>query len=162
MKKLKHGFLWCIAGIIFCFAMFPLVYYCRFGMQGTNQSINIDISGLEEQAYYVTLLSSEDAIVGHYTVDYGEIKELYQLKYPHVNEKFVNYQDEHNFNYLQYFENCSETDCFRWEYQVPQVFKILIYFPEEDRFSVSEEIYSMDRKKKNIELIFTEIPGETF
>ena len=42
---------------------------------------------------------------------------------------------------MQYFSDCTETSQFTWGYYPPSKFKILLYFPEYDKFAVSEEVY---------------------
>ncbi|NLO96974.1 MAG: hypothetical protein GX091_02670, partial [Peptococcaceae bacterium] len=53
--------------------------------------------------------------------------------------KFSEYRDVDGYYFLQYFQNCSQTHRFSWTYYPPQKFKILLYFPEKDRFVVSNE-----------------------
>ncbi len=42
---------------------------------------------------------------------------------------------------MQYFSDCTETSQFTWGYYPPPKFKILLYFPEYDKFVISEEVY---------------------
>jgi hypothetical protein len=45
------------------------------------------------------------------------------------------------FYFLQFFQDCSQTQQFNWTYYPPQKFKILLYFPETGRFVSSSEYY---------------------
>jgi hypothetical protein len=53
----------------------------------------------------------------------------------------LEYEDTDGFYFLQFFENCSETQQFSWTYYPPQRFKILLYFPTTDSFVVSKGIH---------------------
>lgn len=110
---------------------------------GPKPSIVIDFQGLENKRYYVTLLS-EIPDTGPYSAidahpgnqrfhegdaDYG------------IWKAFAAYRDPDDYYFLQYFQDCTETSRFTWGYYPPPKFKILIYFPEEDRFLASKEVY---------------------
>ena len=49
---------------------------------------------------------------------------------------FLGYSDGDGFYYLQYHLRCDETKSFEWNYYAPHTFKILLYFPETQTFSV--------------------------
>ena len=108
---------------------------------GPKPSVVIDFHGLSGEVYYVTLLSSVDS-TGPYSAarnssrSYKAGDEDYQ-----VFEKFLEYNDTDGYYFLQYFQNCSETNQFRWTYYPPSDFKILLYFPKKDSFIISEEAY---------------------
>ena len=105
---------------------------------GPKPSVVIDFEGLSGQIYYVTLLSSV-ASTGPYSAFrsnyYGEEKD-----YP-AFLKFIDFEDIDGYYFLQYFQNCSETNRFSWGYYPPHNFKILLYFPEKDSCMVSEAAY---------------------
>ena len=111
---------------------------------GPKPSIVIDFKGLEGERYYVTLLSSAKS-----TGPFSALSEDTDnnLRYHQGDEdydifqKFVQYQDENGFNFLQYFEDCSQTQRFSWTYYPPNEFKILFYFPDLDRFVVSDQSF---------------------
>lgn len=85
---------------------------------------------------------------------YAEDEEDYEIW-----SKFVNYEDKDGYFFLQFFRDCTETSEFKWTYYPPQRFKILMYFPEYDSFTVSDvyERYAFDSYYKvdgnNIELM---------
>lgn len=108
---------------------------------GPKPSVVVDFEGLEGNHYYVTLLS-ETSSTGPYSA-LGSSSVLYpngDPDYP-IFAKFTQYEDDDGYYFLQYFENCTETQRFSWSYYPPQRFKILLYFPDVDRFAVSSEIY---------------------
>ena len=109
---------------------------------GPKPSVVIDFDGLEGENYYVTLLSSVKS-TGPYSAlndsnrgyaRYQEDDEDYNIFL-----KFAEYKDMDGFYFLQFFKDCSQSQQFSWTYYPPQEFKILLYFPEIDRFVVSGE-----------------------
>lgn len=110
---------------------------------GPKPSVVISFEGLENEKYYVTLLSESVTTGPHTAYDeqadnsgyYGDEKDNI------IWQKFVSYKDEDGFYFLQFFEDCTETSKFTWGYYPPTKFKILIYFPEHDSFAVSDEVY---------------------
>lgn len=110
---------------------------------GPKPSVVIDFVGLEGESYYVTLLSEIPSTGPHSVLS----EEVYSPRYHEEDEdyeiwqKFVAYEDEDGYYFLQYFQNCKNTGQFIWGYYPPPKFKILLYFPEKDSFVVSEEVY---------------------
>lgn len=110
---------------------------------GPKPSVVVNFKGLENEKYYVTLLS-EVVSTGPHSVlaehpnnqRYHKGDEEYEIW-----EKFVSYKDKDGYHFLQYFSDCTETSQFVWGYYPPDRFKILIFFPEYDKFVVSEEAY---------------------
>jgi hypothetical protein len=110
---------------------------------GPKPSVVINFEGLEDQSYYVTLLS-EVPSTGPYSVlgEHPNNQRYYEEDEDYgVWQKFVSYQDEDGFHFLQYFGNCTDTSRFTWGYHPPPRFKILLYFPEQNCFAASKEIY---------------------
>jgi hypothetical protein len=103
---------------------------------GPKPSVTISFYGLEGKSYYVTLLSKTSS-TGPWSVDgepYGDVSE-------EIAQKFRQYQDPDGFYFLNYYKLCEENDIFEWTYHPPQEFKILLYFPDEDRFLASKSSY---------------------
>ena len=115
-----------------------------FADMGPKPSVVIDFKGLEGESYCVTLLSRTET-TGPYSV-LKESNENY-ARYQEGDEdyeifrKFVEYEDEDGYHFLQYFQNCTETQQFTWTYYPPQDFKILLYFPETEQFAISAGNY---------------------
>ena len=137
MKKIRTMFL-CILAIMF---IFPLAAQADMG---PKPSVVIDFKGLEGETYYTTLLSRVES-TGPYSVlnfndgiyaHYQEGDEDYEIFL-----KFNEYQDVDGYYFLQFFQDCTQTQRFSWTYYPPQDFKILLYFPEEDRFLISDKNY---------------------
>ncbi len=132
---------------------------------GPKPSVVIDFSGLDGRTYYATLLSSEKSTgpfsalndSNHTNVHYQEDDEDYDifLKFAEYSE----YHDADGFYFLQYFEDCTQTNQFSWTYYPPQVFKILLYFPETDSFIISDDYY----ERYAFDSYFTvEVSGKSF
>lgn len=104
---------------------------------GPKPSVVVSFRGLENEKYYVTLLSDTDS-TGPWSKS-----ETFEDRYgdEKVWEKFNTYSDDDGFFFLGCYSDCSETDVFKWVYYPPQTFKILLYFPEYDRFVVSPDTY---------------------
>ena len=129
------GRLWlCLMTVMLLIPIFPLTARADIG---PKPSVNLTFEGLEEEEYYVTLLS-EDTERGPWRVErsYEEC-----VGEEAVWDKFKNFSDADGFQFLGYFEKSSETDSFAWTYYPPDTFKILIYFPETDQMVVSGETY---------------------
>lgn len=122
------------------FALFPVASGADMG---PKPSVVIDFKGLEDENYYVTLLSKTDS-----TGPYSAItKEPGYTMYESGDEdydvflKFAGYEDGDGYYFLQYFKNCGDSHRFAWTYYPPVNFKILVYFPDYDAFAVSAEAY---------------------
>ncbi len=130
--------------MLLCFAIiFIIMPTIAHADTGPKPSVVIDFKGLENEKYYVTLLS-EITSTGPHTVlsenhnnqSYHKGDEGYEIW-----QKFVSYKDKDGFYFLQYFSDCTETSRFTWGYYPPPKFKILLYFPEHDSFAISEKAY---------------------
>lgn len=127
----------CVLAIL---ALFPMAAQADIG---PKPSVVIDFKGLAGEDYYATLLSKVES-TGPYSVlksnqgaaHYGESDKDYD-----VFRKFAEYEDADGFYFIQFFQDCSDTQQFSWTYYPPQEFKILLYFPKTDNFVVSGEAY---------------------
>ena len=120
--------------------MFAFIPPLAYGDVGPKPSVIVNFEGLQGKTYYTTLLSETSSTgpysaVGRFEGDrrYSEDEEDYEIW-----NRFVDYQDEDGYYFLQYFSDCTETQEFKWTYYPPQKFKILLYFPELDSFAVSD------------------------
>lgn len=104
---------------------------------GPKPSVVVNFKELEQESYYVTLLSDKDS-----TGPWSKRSEYREsLGSEEVWEKFNDYPDTDGLYFLGYFKDCSDTDTFKWTYYPPSTFKILIYFPDYERFIVSADTY---------------------
>ena len=108
-----------------------------FADMGPKPSVVVDFTGIPEgTAYYVTLLAQETE-----SGPWSAGDDLWMEENPAVWKRFVTYRDVDGFHFLGDFGECTETNQFIWGYYPPEVFKILIYFPETDTFAVTDEIF---------------------
>lgn len=110
---------------------------------GPKPSVNIEFDGLENKAYYITLLSSGKS-TGPYSFDNSPIDETSYLLEENKQEglaawqAFRNYTDQDGFYFINYFKRCNSENTFGWGYYPPDTFKILIYFPQSNTFAASD------------------------
>ena len=106
---------------------------------GPKPSVTVTFTGIEDEPFYATLLSENrssgparawDKLSPYPSEDHPEDERI-------IWEKFVSYQDSDGYYFLQEWWDCTETHQFHWSYYPPEPFKILLYFPERDSFSVS-------------------------
>ncbi len=135
-KKIISTFLFVVITLI----TLPTIAYADIG---PKPSVVIDFQGLENESYFVTLLS-EISSTGPYSVlgKHSENQRYHKGDNDYeIWHKFVSFEDKDGFYFLQYFEDCTNTSRFTWGYYPPPKFKILLYFPEHDSFAISEEVY---------------------
>lgn len=115
---------------------------------GPKPSVRIRFSGMKQQTYYVTLLSARSSTGPAWAYDGTEQSALFHDgdKDFDIWQRFTAYQDSDGYYFLQQFEQCRGDDTYVWGYFPPSPFKVLLYFPEQDTFAVSEicERYAFD------------------
>lgn len=106
---------------------------------GPKPSVTVTVKGVEaDTVYYATLLSSEpyngplSVYDGRETSCYDEDPQQYEIL-----QKFAQYRDADGYYFLPQFWTCRGNDTFIWGYYPPDPFKVLLYFPAEERFVVS-------------------------
>ena len=129
-------------GIFLCTVMLCLAWAIPvLADTGPKPSVVIDFEGVEDETYYVTLLA-KDKYLGPYSfateddVPAGDEPENVAFR------KFYEYEDANGYHFMQYMRECSGTNQFEWGYYPPYQFKILVYFPEEDRLLTDGRTYS--------------------
>jgi len=103
---------------------------------GPKPYIDITIEG-DTKGMYMTLLSNRTHY-GPWQV-YDETKNQYK-ELNEIEKKFINYVDNENFIYLQYYQSI-ESNKFSWGYYPPTIFKILIYDEINDVFITDNKTY---------------------
>lgn len=117
--------------------MFALLPACALADTGPKPYTSIKFAGFDGERYFVTLLA-EDERYGPWGVD-NEYADYMGDKA--IWEKFSAYSDPDGFFFWGEYEECTETDSFKWSYYPPETFKILIYFPESDSFTAVPGIH---------------------
>lgn len=125
------------SAVLIFILLIPLLSVTASADSGPKPSVVVSFKGLKQETYYVTLLS-ERASTGPYSKG-NEYRASYGSE--EVWGKFNAFSDVDGFHFLGFFSDCSESDTFKWTYYPPATFKILIYFPEYDRFIVSSDAY---------------------
>jgi hypothetical protein len=133
-----------IFSMVLCFVIILIIMpTTAYADIGPKPSVVIDFKGLENEKYYVTLLSEVTSTGPHSVLGerpdnkkYHKGDEEYEIW-----EKFVSYKDKDGYHFLQYFSDSTETSQFIGGYYPPPKFKILLYFPQYNKFAVSEEVY---------------------
>lgn len=118
---------------------------------GPKPSVNLTVEGFADRVCYVTLLSDRSS-TGPYSASDEPIEESSRLiEADEENgveawEAFRAYEDEDGFYFIEFFARLSEDGSFAWTYYPPDVFKVLLYLPDEDVFYVSPivERYAFD------------------
>ncbi len=136
--------------------IFPFFTNVALADMGPKPSVVIDFKGLEDEVYYVTLISKEEPI-GPYSKD-KEISELDKDKINGFN-KFKESEDKDNFYFLGYLDLLEGDKTFTWGYYPPKVFKLKIYFPNRDLMLTSQTMkqyafnshYTADFTSKNLD-----------
>ncbi len=141
MKRNKLCIWLLLTAMIFSLFMFPI-----HADMGPKSSVRVNITGLENRLYYVTLLSAYSSTGPASAYDgknahYEEGDDGYD-----VWKKFVEYEDADGFYFLQQFQKCIGNEEYVWGYYPPHTFKILFYFPESNSFAVTDihERYAFD------------------
>ena len=124
-----------VFAVIFFLLLVPSISV--FADTGPKPSVVIKFVGLEEEEYYVTLLSEETS-----TGPWDTSKEYIEyIGDEAVFQEFSQYEDVDGYHFLGYMENCSEDDVFQWTYHPPSPFKVLIYLPDHDSFLMDENVF---------------------
>lgn len=140
-----------IISIIFALIVFANISVVAFADCGPKYSVTVTVTGISDGleyygepggVYYATLLSKGKAtgpafafIEDNHTA--SEIAERYEDK---IWGAFQSYRDEDGYYYLQSHWELNGDDTFCWGYYPPNEFKILLYFPETERYLVSEPL----------------------
>ena len=114
---------------------------------GPKPSVRIALEGLPRETCYGTLLSQHPS-TGPASAWDGTPEGRY-ANGPggqEIWEQFIRYHDTDGYYFLQEWWDCTENCRLDWAYYPPSPFKILLYFPESDRFCVSPayERYAFD------------------
>lgn len=110
-------------------------------LQPERNSVTVHFQGLEQETYYVTLLS-DVAVSGPWGVG-SEAGDTVEPASRWAWERFSGFQDPDGYYFLGYLtEPALEQETFFWRYCPPTTYKILVYFPEYDTFACSDSYHS--------------------
>ena len=121
---------------------------------GPKPSVKISFKNLGDELCYASLLSKTKstgpASVWDGRDENARHNENESYSYSELDYKtwkaFVDYEDSDGFYFLQCGWQINETKSLDWAYYPPEIFKILLYFPESNTFAVSKiyERYAFD------------------
>lgn len=148
MKKRAFLLLLCA---VFSLLIFPLTASAD---TGPKPSVKVTFNGLGDELCYATLLSKTESTGPAWVWDgrdeNARHNENESYSYAELDYKtwkaFVDYKDADGFYFLQMGWQINETKSLDWVYYPPEIFKILLYFPESNTFAVSGiyERYAFD------------------
>lgn len=113
---------------------------------GPKPSVRVQFENMTDTLCYGTLLSKSPS-TGPYSVWNGNEENIYNYSLDiEIWRAFVSYVDDNGYYFLQTAWKVSETKEIAWTYYPPQNFKILLYYPQTNKFVVSDiyEKYAFD------------------
>ncbi len=113
---------------------------------GPKDSVRIQFENMGEELCYGTLLSKYRS-TGPQSAWDGKEEHIYNYDLDlDIWKAFAQYEDTDGYYFLQIGWKVSETKEIAWTYHPPGSFKILLYYPETDRYIVSDiyEQYAFD------------------
>ena len=103
---------------------------------GPKPVVSVTVTNLGSAKCYATLLCQREQFGPYCTT---EVEKRWDSRAEtSVWEAFSAYKDSDGFFFLQELWDLRTQPRFAWEYCPPSVFKVLLYWPEENRFAVSE------------------------
>lgn len=134
-----------LISIIFALTVFANIAVTAFADFGPKASVTVNIKGVESAGeYYATLLSkyrstgpADAYIESEHSAD--EVRKMYEDK-SEIWRAFQSYSDADGYYYLQEHWKLTKDSVCCWGYYPPDEFKILLYFPETERYLVSEPL----------------------
>ena len=133
-----------------CALLAMLVLFCIMAVpawadMGPKPTVDLTFKGLEGQQYAVALISRIEYTPAPWMGDGWDA-------YNPEDGKKENWQALHDYvdpdgcKFGGYWEECSESHHFRWDYRAPSRFKILIWLEDTQTYLVSEELdrYAFD------------------
>lgn len=123
---------------IICFIIillsFPILTYADIG---PKPSVHIMFDNMGNEPCYGTLLSKKDS-TGPQSAWDGNDEHIYNYDLDmDIWRAFAEYEDTDGYYFLQIGWNVGETKEIAWTYYPPASFKILLYYPDTDRYAVS-------------------------
>jgi len=128
---------------------------------GPKASVRVNFENMGDELCYGTLLSDDPSTGPNSVWDGIDGHECLGGLDPDIWRAFAEYKDSDGFYYLQINWEISKTKEIAWTYYPPNTFKILLYYPENDRFVVSgiyekyafDTYYTVDMDKSDIKSV---------
>ncbi len=126
--------------VVISFFLLPTVVSADVG---PKSSVSVEFDGIKDEVYYITLLSKTESTGPHSYSTQPIDQNSYMIDEDHRVEDisawlaFRDYSDADGFYFLDYFSR-NEENTFEWGYFPPSIFKVLIYFPQDNKFVATE------------------------
>lgn len=143
MTKRNNRILAAILCVVLMALSFPITAHAD---TVPKKSVRIQFDNMSEELCYGTLLSKDDSTGPHSAWD-GDEEHIYNYYLDlDIWKAFAKYEDIDGYYFLQIGWQVSQTKEIAWTYYPPSSFKILLYYPETDRYIVSGiyEQYAFD------------------
>ena len=104
---------------------------------GPKPAVSVNVKNLGGATCYATLLSEREQYGPYCTTEIEKRWDEMRAETA-VWEAFAAYKDPDGFFFLQELWDLRYVPKYAWEYHPPRIFKVLLYWPDEGRFAVSE------------------------
>ena len=104
---------------------------------GPKPAVSVNVKNLGGATCYATLLSEREQYGPYCTTEIEKRWDEMRAETA-VWEAFAAYKDPAGFFFLQELWDLRYVPKYAWEYHPPRIFKVLLYWPDEGRFAVSE------------------------
>ena len=104
---------------------------------GPKPSVTISFQNAPDHPYYVTLLSTQEFYGPWGPLSEEEIANQEEELRP-AYEAFQDYAERNGLYFLNYVQECSENDQFKWSYYPPETFRIAVYDAVSKTLKVSD------------------------
>ncbi|MBQ2031853.1 MAG: hypothetical protein II483_06590 [Lachnospiraceae bacterium] len=104
---------------------------------GPKPAVSVYVKNLGGATCYATLLSEREQYGPYCTTEIEKRWDEMRAETA-VWEAFAAYKDPDGFFFLQELWDLRYVPKYAWEYHPPRIFKVLLYWPDEGRFAVSE------------------------
>ena len=104
---------------------------------GPKPAVSVNVKNLGGAKCYATLLSEREQYGPYCTTEIEKRWDEMRAETA-VWEAFAGYKDPDGVFFLQELWDLRYVPKYAWEYHPPRIFKVLLYWPDEGRFAVSE------------------------
>ena len=104
---------------------------------GPKPAVSVNVKNLGGATCYATLLCEREQYGPYCTTEIEKRWDEMRAETA-VWEAFAGYKDPDGFFFLQELWDLRNVPKYAWEYYPPRIFKVLLYWPDEGRFAVSE------------------------
>ena len=143
---MKHNFKKIICLLICTLFISTLLPITASADTGPKASVRITFENMGDELCYGTLLSKKPSTGPNSAWDGNEYQIYNELIDLDIWRAFVDYEDADGYYFLQIGWQVNEKKELAWTYYPPDNFKILLYYPETDKYVVSGicERYAFD------------------